>query len=101
MKFVIVLLPFCKLFLERTAKTALSRSPSGASLGQHHDLSARFALLHAAMRLSDLVKVEGFTNQDVQRARRDLFDQILAHLRNRSCTSGRPAGGPRFGWPTF
>ena len=34
----------------------LSRSPSGALLGQHDDLSARLVLLHAAMGLSDLVR---------------------------------------------
>jgi hypothetical protein len=29
-------------------------------LGQHHDLSCRFVLLHAAMRLNDFVEVELF-----------------------------------------
>jgi hypothetical protein len=41
----------------------------GAPLGQHHDLSTRFVLLHAAMRLNDFVKVKDFPNLDVQRAR--------------------------------
>src|SRR6266403_801253 len=41
----------------------LGRSPSGALLGQHDDLSARLVLLHAAMGLSDLVEVEGFADQ--------------------------------------
>ena len=55
----------------------LSRSPSGALLGQHDDLSTRFVLLHAAMRLNDFVKVEGFADLDVQCAHCDLLDQIL------------------------
>src|SRR5258708_8825335 len=55
----------------------LGRSPSGALLGQHDDLSARLVLLHAAMGLSDLVEVEGFADLDAQCARSDLLDQIL------------------------
>src|SRR5260370_26017479 len=55
----------------------LSRSPCGALLAQHDDLSARLVLLHAAMGLSDLVEVEGFPDLDVQCARCDLLDQIL------------------------
>src|SRR5216684_6165744 len=55
----------------------LSRSLSGALLGQHDDLSARLVLLHAAMRLSDLVEVEGLADLDVQCACCDLLDQIL------------------------
>jgi hypothetical protein len=55
----------------------LSRSPSGALLGQHDDLSARVVLLHAAMGLSDLVELEGLADLDVQCARCDLLDQIL------------------------
>ena len=31
----------------------------GAPLGQHHDLSARLVLLHAAMRFNDLIEMEG------------------------------------------
>src|SRR5467141_1850812 len=55
----------------------LSRSPSGALLAQHDDLSTRFVLFHAAMRLNDLVKVEGFADLDVQRTRGDLLDQFF------------------------
>src|SRR6267378_5919535 len=55
----------------------LSRSPSGAPLGQYHDLSTRFVFLHAAMRLNDLVKVGDPADLDVQRARRDLLDQFF------------------------
>jgi hypothetical protein len=49
----------------------------GALLGQHHDLSARLVLLHAAMRLNDLIKVEGPADLDVERARHDLLGQFL------------------------
>src|ERR1700716_3562645 len=55
----------------------LSRSSSGALLGQDDDLSARLILLHAAMGLSDLVEVKGFADLDVQCARSDLLNQIL------------------------
>src|SRR6266404_4447174 len=55
----------------------LSRSPSGALLGEHDDLSARLVLLHAAMGLSDLVKLEGFAHLDVQCTCCDLLDQVL------------------------
>src|SRR5258708_26047278 len=55
----------------------LGRSPSGALLGQHDDLSARLVLLHAAIGLSDLVEAEGFADLDAQCARSDLLDQLL------------------------
>jgi len=35
-----------------------------AALGQHDDLPTRLVLLHAAMRLSDFVKVEGPADLD-------------------------------------
>ncbi len=56
---------------------ALSRSLSGALLGQHDDLSSRLVLLHATMGLNDLVEVESFADLDVQCARCDFLDQIL------------------------
>src|SRR6266853_2331416 len=55
----------------------LSRSPSGALLGQHDDLSARLVLLHAAMDLSDRVEVKSFADLDVQCACGDTLDQVL------------------------
>src|SRR5713226_8855996 len=55
----------------------LGRSPSGALLGQHDDLSARLVLLHAAMSLSDLVEMEGFADLDAQCASSDFLDQML------------------------
>ena len=42
--------------------------------------SARFVLFHAAMRLNDLVKVEGPADLDVQLARCDLLDRISRPL---------------------
>src|SRR6267154_1994155 len=55
----------------------LGRSPSGALLGQHDDLSARLVLLHAAMGPNELVEVENPADLDVQRARRDVLDQFF------------------------
>jgi hypothetical protein len=49
----------------------------GALLGQHYDLSARLVPLHAAMRLNDLIQVEGPADLDVQTARHDLLGQFL------------------------
>ena len=43
-------------------------------LSQHYNLSTRFVLLHAAMRLNDFVEVERFANLDVQCARRNLLN---------------------------
>ena len=43
-------------------------------LSQHHDFSACFVLFHAAMRLGNLVKVEDFSNLDMQRTRSNLFN---------------------------
>lgn len=51
--------------------------PFGAPLGQHHNLSTRFVLFHAAMRLNDFVKVKDFADLDVQCARCDLLDQFI------------------------
>src|ERR1700721_2265184 len=55
----------------------LSRSLSGALLGKHDYLSPRFVLFHAAMRVNDLLKVEGFADLDVHRTRSDLLDQFF------------------------
>src|SRR5882672_5682414 len=46
-------------------------------LGQHHDLSTRLVLLHATMRLDDLVELESPADLYPQRAGRYLFDQFL------------------------
>src|SRR5258708_37519935 len=46
-------------------------------LGHHHDFSSCLVLLHAAMRLNDLIQVEGPAHLNVQRARHDLLDQAL------------------------
>jgi hypothetical protein len=37
---------------------------SWSRLSQHHYFSARFILLHAAMRLNDFVEVKRFANPD-------------------------------------
>ena len=46
----------------------------GCRLSQHHDFTACFVLLHATMRLDDLIKMEDFADLDAQCARRDLFN---------------------------
>ena len=65
----------------RVPKTVIDCVPEPitlwAPLGQHHDLSTRFVLLHAAMRFNDLVKVKDFADLDMQCARCDLLDQNL------------------------
>src|ERR1700675_854281 len=81
----------------------VSRSPSGALLGQHDDLSTRFVLLHAAMRLNDFVKVEGFADLDVQRTRGDLLDQFFERcpheiIRFAGIARKADRSGDRFHW---
>jgi hypothetical protein len=46
----------------------------GAPLSQHGDLSTRFVLLHAPMRLKDLIQKECPADLDVQCACRDPLD---------------------------
>lgn len=48
-----------------------------SGLGQNHNLSAGFVLLHAAMRLDNLVERKGLANLDVQLSRGDLLNELL------------------------
>ena len=56
---------------------------AGFSLGrlqplrEHDNLSSRLVLLHAAMRLNDVVKMKYLPDLNVQRALRDLIGQFL------------------------
>jgi hypothetical protein len=44
---------------------------------QDHNLAARFVLLHAAVRLDDVVELEHPADLDPQRAGGDLLDQFI------------------------
>jgi hypothetical protein len=49
----------------------------GPHLGEYNDLPTRFVLLHAAVRLNDLLKVKNFGDLDAQTAHCDLLDQFF------------------------
>jgi hypothetical protein len=59
---------------------------------QHHNFSACFVLLHAAVRLNDFIELKGFADLDVQCARRDLLNKILNRYPHGRTDSRR--GGP-------
>ena len=46
-------------------------------LNEYNYLPTRFVLLHAAVRLNDLVKVKNFADLDEQTAHCDLLDQFF------------------------
>src|SRR5271157_1135328 len=60
-------------------------SPSmtlGLGSGQHHDFALRLVLLHAAVRLDDLVETEGPADLDVQPPGGDLPNQFIERGRH-------------------
>src|SRR6516164_957324 len=59
--------------LIRRTRRAINREKSS----QDNDLAAGFVLLHAAVRLDDVVELEHLADLDPQRACGDLLDQFI------------------------